>query len=1115
MPGGRTGTLRDALQVLKEYRNSRAPQKGFFSTLDQAIQDAPFENAPLEQWRGYLKPGRMVRRGDMQFPLKQEELDYTLKKFFDFSDVYENPSIAASRDATSLNKHALLKYLREHRPSFALTVGDDTLQGAYADSMAARGRIDEIEERLAQLHDPNAPRGMRRFRTAAPQYGPRTILDEDFEDRLSHQSPGSAYQESVTRLQGLDYGRQHFEPETISHSRTSSHQAPAGRVRLVEEIQSDLHQDATDRLRDYDWLRLLTPEEEARRAELEHLIAEGDGPYRRTNSPERVAAETEFEQIRDAARKRIPRRGYRTPEESMELARIANEMSASRSIISPEYAARQSQLASAVPDAPFKTPAEYGRLELRKQLLNAVNDGEDFLAITPGQTQIERYSLEGKKAENMARIYDEVYRGELEKLARQYGTEVVDVEVPLSTKTDARPRIMREYNIEDADELEEFMNGGMLQGGMDELFSDTSYVDSVFHQIADLAEETEIPKAEYARIKANLREVLDRVGVKFDDTGHAQGAEVTGGRGPGSVRMTAATGARTADPVAQDKWIATMNWVANHVRGWMNGPGRARVAQAVKTFPAMRITDEVRRRVQQAGVPLWSLGAGAVGLESLRQDAEELGAEPSTDRIGFAKGGSVKRVLRDLFDAKEGAGAVPNNQDVDYRGFATEMPIWKFLHLAKHLRDEDVRRGSMAFLKEHVRDGGTLGQPFLNVRWMPEEERWQVMGHDGRHRAKFLAETYGEDALIPVHIIPEGEMRARHIAPYMRKAPFLGEAWKDTALNGDPMNIRPGLKGVEGYAAGGYASAKQARLMRAVAHGWKPSRIRGPSRAVANEFVDKKDRGLQEGGLAAALAASRAEAATHHAPPERQPPRDHRLLDRLRAAYETQLSGFDDEGNLRPMAYTDWDAPKEEWVLNGEAQMLLPPTKYVRPGMVDDILSLPVLVDDIGDATQALDLPFQYDTNLRDFDLVGGAEQRMAELSQAVQDKYQLDEPQGLLEHGADAAGMMLSQLTVPVPSGAAVKPLSRGRKFLKTAAGAPLEFFSPTVVPKLENYAAGTAFGAAMGEYGDDVVGGVVGMFQDDPEAAMAAADELPPDLKVAILEYLLAQKSAANRGQ
>lgn len=32
-------------------------------------------------------------------------------------------------------------------------------------------------------------------------------------------------------------------------------------------------------------------------------------------------------------------------------------------------------------------------------------------------------------------------------------------------------------------------------------------------------------------------------------------------------------------------------------------------------------------------------------------------------------------------------------------------------------------------------------------------------------------------------------------------------------------------------------SKKQAKLMRAVAHGWKPTRIKGPTRKVAREFV--------------------------------------------------------------------------------------------------------------------------------------------------------------------------------------------------------------------------------------------------------------------------------------
>lgn len=54
-------------------------------------------------------------------------------------------------------------------------------------------------------------------------------------------------------------------------------------------------------------------------------------------------------------------------------------------------------------------------------------------------------------------------------------------------------------------------------------------------------------------------------------------------------------------------------------------------------------------------------------------------------------------------------------------------------------------------------------------------------------------------------------------------------------------------------ATSDYASPAQARLMRARAHGWKPSRMKHmPSRAVAEEFVQAKDREKerkQYGGL--------------------------------------------------------------------------------------------------------------------------------------------------------------------------------------------------------------------------------------------------------------------------
>jgi hypothetical protein len=58
---------------------------------------------------------------------------------------------------------------------------------------------------------------------------------------LFHKTLGTAYREDRTRMRNLDESS-HFEPDAIGWSRTSTHKAPeGGTVRLIEELQSDLH----------------------------------------------------------------------------------------------------------------------------------------------------------------------------------------------------------------------------------------------------------------------------------------------------------------------------------------------------------------------------------------------------------------------------------------------------------------------------------------------------------------------------------------------------------------------------------------------------------------------------------------------------------------------------------------------------------------------------------------------------------------------------------------------------------------------------------------------------------------------------------------------------------
>ena len=157
------------------------------------------------------------------------------------------------------------------------------------------------------------------------------------------------------------------------------------------------------------------------------------------------------------------------------------------------------------------------------------------------------------------------------------------------------------------------------------------------------------------------------------------------------------------------------------------------------------------------------------------------------------------------------------------------------------------------------------------------------------------------------------------------------------------------------------------------------------------------------------------------------------------------------------------------------------------PGLVDEAKSLPAGLADAGhavadlggaaaDAAQARgyqapglaalqglrggidNLMAKYGGNL---DWSRQAGERADKLHSAVNKQMGLAPPQGFAEHAADAAGTMLGQ--VPIV-GQEEKAASMLAKLLKS----PIEFLSPSIRPKLSNYAVGTLAGAAMGAGGD-----------------------------------------------
>ena len=109
-------------------------------------------------------------------------------------------------------------------------------------------------------------------------------------------------------------------------------------------------------------------------------------------------------------------------------------------------------------------------------------------------------------------------------------------------------------------------------------------------------------------------------------------------------------------------------------------------------------------------------------------------------------------------DNYKGLGATPNNAEVDYKGINVSMLPSVFLKLAKELAvtADDIK--TIEFLKQHDKQGGTVGAPTLYIN-VPDA--WKegdftgalphVADHDGRHRMLAQLELQGNEP-VETHI---------------------------------------------------------------------------------------------------------------------------------------------------------------------------------------------------------------------------------------------------------------------------------------------------------------------------------------------------------------------------
>lgn len=143
-------------------------------------------------------------------------------------------------------------------------------------------------------------------------------------------------------------------------------------------------------------------------------------------------------------------------------------------------------------------------------------------------------------------------------------------------------------------------------------------------------------------------------------------------------------------------------------------------------------------------------------------------------------------------DNVNGLGAVPNNQEVDYKGLRVLMHPYMFIKLAAPLGREPKPE-----LVKLIQQKTPIGAPFLIVE-IPEgwedgnfEEPAKVKGHEGRNRIHAIKQIHGDD-MVEVHIFLTNGMRARHLTPdmisHMRNSM---QAEKSTKVFGGPTFFLP------------------------------------------------------------------------------------------------------------------------------------------------------------------------------------------------------------------------------------------------------------------------------------------------------------------------------------
>lgn len=478
---------------------------GMFSTLEDLIEAAPQERMTAQQWKEYLAPGRILEREGVKFPLKKEELEYTIGDWLAGIDDKVGGAV--------IEKANLLNLVERQRPRFERDVSNKNVNF----------------------------------------------------DQYSTQGPSRlGYFESIT--DSPDFGKfsTHFGDETLSWHRGSRHYAgpqtgidletgeiDRGVLRLIDEIQSDRHSAAAEKI----------PDREAGNAGL------GGEPMRRRGyrTPEQEARYQELSKLKDVEGRGIANRdGWDGPGD------IYNEFGNLRQI---------------PPDAPFKSPADYGRLELKQGLLDAIRKGDQYLGVTPSEGPIGWFGLGSNDdvlgdvtpmQQGMQYAYDKVYPGELRKLAQQYGAPTRDIDLPVTGRSGGPFEPFDNHEVQDLPDYLESVVGADLPP--DERVEG-------LHELLEAYEEVLADNSVNRNLVAKAQNQI----LAMDEMGQDGGSFDT-----------------------SDLESILHRLEAKRVK---QNPA----TNLTRKVPAMELTPEVIERIRKAGIPLWAITGGIVGADALME----------------------------------------------------------------------------------------------------------------------------------------------------------------------------------------------------------------------------------------------------------------------------------------------------------------------------------------------------------------------------------------------------------------------------------------------------------------------------------------------------------------